>query len=132
MLPIVEVNWLVYILLNSIDSYPTWMEPWLDLGAMAPQMFFLNTLLYICVLILAILFYKIIFCLLNNIIDSFKSIVISTNFSTTFLKTVKVANSYWLTFEPTIYIIFLLTNNHLRHQQFVKKKKIVALAFSSF
>ena len=48
---------------------------------------------------------------LNNIIDYFKSIVIITNFFTTFLQTIKVANSYWFTFELTIYITFLLTNN---------------------
>ena len=70
-----------------------------------------------CVLILAILFYKItFFFLLNNIIDSFKSNVILTNFFTTFLQTVLVANSYWFTHRPTTHIIFLLTSNHLLHQ----------------
>ena len=47
------------------------------------------------VLILAILFYKITFFFLNNIIDSFKSNVILTNFFTIFLQTILVANSYW-------------------------------------
>ena len=73
--------------------------------------------MYMCVLILAILFYKIIFFfLLNNIIDSFKSNIILTNFFTTFLQTVLVANSYWFAHGPTIHIIFLLINNHLLHQ----------------
>ena len=73
---------------------------------------------------------KLHFCPLNNIVYFFKSVVIITNFSTTFLQTVKVANSYWFTFEPTTYINFLLTNNYSSHQQFVKK--FVTLAFSSF
>ena len=76
-------------------------------------------------------FIKLHFCPLNNIIDSFKSIVKVTNFSTTFLEIVKVTNSYWFAFRPTTYIIFfLLTNNHSSHKQFVKK--FVTLAFYSF
>ena len=48
---------------------------------------------------LAILFYKITFCSIklhfaDNIIDSFKSNDIVTNYSTTFLQTVELANSY--------------------------------------
>ena len=39
----------------------------------------------------------------------------ATNFSITFLQTVKVANSYWFA-----HLHFLLTNNHSSHQQFVK------------
>ena len=65
-----------------------------------------------CVLILTILFYKITFFFLNNIIDSFKSNVILTNFFTIFLQTVLVANFYWFTHGPTTHIIFLLTSNH--------------------
>ena len=68
------------------------------------------------VLILAILFYKITFFFLNNIIDSFKSNVILTNFFITFLQTVLVTNSYWFTHGSTTHIIFLLTSNHLLHQ----------------
>ena len=85
------------------------------LGGQWPPQFFLNILLYIWVLILAILFYKISFYLFKNIIDSFKSIVIFTNFSTIFLQTVMVANSYWFAFGPTTYIIFLLiiTTHHI-------------------
>ena len=64
---------------------------------------------------------KLHFALLNNIIDSFKSNTIVTNFSTTFLQTVEVVNFFWFTSRPTTYITFLLTNNHSLHQQFVKK-----------
>ena len=42
----------------------SWLEPWLDLGAMPPpppKMFFKNILSYVWVLILVILFYKITF-----------------------------------------------------------------------
>ena len=39
--------------------------------------------MYVCVLILAILFYKITFFPLNNITNSFKSSTILTNFFTT-------------------------------------------------
>ena len=46
---------------------------------------FLIQKVYIWVLISEILFYKIIFFHLNNIIDSFKNIVIVINFSTIFL-----------------------------------------------
>ena len=92
--------------------------------------FFKKMLLYIYILSLAILFYKIIFLPLNNIIDSFKSIVIAINFSSIILQTVKVINFYWFTFGSTTYIIFLLTNNHSSHQQSVKQ--FVTLAFSSF
>ena len=65
------------------------------------------------VLILAILFNKITFCpSLNNFINSFKSNIITTNFSTiTFFQIIEVANSYW--FEHLHH--FLLTNNHSPH-----------------
>ena len=56
----------------------------------------------------------------NNIIGYFKSNGIVTNFSIIFLRVVDVVNSYWFVSEPTIYIIFLLINNHSLHQQFVK------------
>ena len=68
-----------------------------------------------CALILAILLYEITFFPLNNIIDSFKSNVVLTNFFTTFLQTILVANSY-CAHGPTTHIIFLLTSNHLLHQ----------------
>ena len=42
--------------------------------------------MYVCVLILTILFYKITFFLSNNITNSFKSNTILTNFFTTFLQ----------------------------------------------
>ena len=57
-----------------------------------------------------------IFFPLNNIIDSFKSNAILTNFFTKFLQIVLVANSYWFAHKPTTHIIFLLTSNHLLHQ----------------
>ena len=53
---------------------------------------------------------------LNNIINSFKSNTILTNFFTIFLQTVLVANFYWFAHRPTTHIIFLLTSNHLLHQ----------------
>ena len=53
--------------------------------------------------------------LLNNIINSFKSNTILTNFFTIFLQTVLVANSYWFAPGPITHIIFLLTSNHLSH-----------------
>ena len=62
-------------------------------------------------LILAILFYKITLYPSNNIIDSFRSNSIVTNFSTIFLQSVEIANSYWFVSELITYVIFLLTNN---------------------
>ena len=62
---------------------------------------------------------KLQFTLLNTVIDSFKSNVITTNFSTTFLQTIEVENSYQFAHLHH----FLLTNNYLPHQQFVIKKK---------
>ena len=62
----------------------SWTEPWLD-----PLSLFFFKYYYIWVLILAILFCKIMLLPLNNIIDSFKSIIIVTNFSTTFFKLLK-------------------------------------------
>ena len=47
--------------------------------------------------------------------------VIAINIFTTFLQIVNVTNSYWFAFRPIIYTNFLLTNNQLPHQQFVKK-----------
>jgi len=52
------------------------------------------------------LFYKITLYSPNNIIDSFKSNTIVTNFSTIFLQNVEIANSYWFISGPTTYIIF--------------------------
>ena len=52
---------------------------------------------------------------LNNIINSFKSNTILTNFFTIFLQTVLIANSYWFAHGPITHIIFLLTSNHLSH-----------------
>ena len=76
-----------------------------------PSFFFFLILLYVCVLILAILYYKITFFFsLNNIIDSFKSNTILTNFFTIFLQTDLVANSYWYAYGLTTYITFLLTS----------------------
>ena len=45
---------------------------------------------------------------LNNIINSFKSNTILTNFFTIFLQIVLVANSYWFAHGPITYIIFFL------------------------
>ena len=74
------------------------------------------------VLILTILLYKnYTLPLFNNIIDSFKSKVIAINFSITFLQTVEVASFYWFVFRPKTCTNFLITNNQLPHQQFVKK-----------
>ena len=56
----------------------------------------------------SVLLYYILFPF-NNIIDSFKSSVILTNFFITFLQTVLVANSYWFAYEHTTHIIFLLS-----------------------
>ena len=61
---------------------------------MAPLIFFIKNINIYIGTNLAILFYKITFPPLNNIIDSFKSTTIPTNFSTIFLQTVEVVNSY--------------------------------------
>ena len=61
-------------------------------------LFFIKILVYIEVLILTILFYKITFFSLDNIIVSFMSNAIVTNFSVIFLLTVEVANSYLFAF----------------------------------
>ena len=67
--------------------------------------------------ILAILFYKITLCLLNNIIDSFKSNTIATNFSTTFLQIAEVVKIYWFVSWPITYINFylLITIYHINN-----------------
>ena len=49
---------------------------------------YITKLVYAWLLILAILFYKITLYLFNNIINSFKSNIIITNFSTIFLQIV--------------------------------------------
>ena len=54
--------------------------------------------IYIYISINVILFYKITFSPLNNIIESFKSNTITTNFSTIFLQIVEVINFYWFAF----------------------------------
>ena len=46
--------------------------------------------------------------------------IIVTYYFATFLQTIDVTNSYWFSFEPATNITFLLTNNHLSHQQFAK------------
>ena len=81
-----------------------WSHGW-TWGAMAPQIYIFLILLYIWVLILVILFYKLHFCPNKNIIDYFKSVVIVINFSITFLQTVKVENSFWFAFGSITYII---------------------------
>ena len=86
-------------------------------GWTCPNFFLKNVIIYIYILSLEILFYKIIFLPLNNIIDYFKSIVIATNFSSIILQTVKVINFYWFTFGSTTYIIFflLITTHHINN-----------------
>ena len=54
--------------------------------------------------------------------------VIGTNYFTTFLQIVIVANFYWFSFGSATDIIFSITNNYTPHQQFIKK--FVALPFS--
>ena len=57
------------------------------------MLIFLKILLvYTWVFVLAIFLYKLHFCPLNIIIDSFKSNVIATNFSITFLQIVEITN----------------------------------------
>ena len=86
-------------------------------GAVALPNIFFKILLYICVLILVILFYKITFCFSLTVSLIFLRVVLySQNFFITFLQTVLVANSYWFAYGPTTHIIFLLTNNHLLYQ----------------
>ena len=48
------------------------------------------------------------FSLINNIIDSFKSNATLTNFFTTVLQTIELANSYGFASRPIIYIIFFI------------------------
>ena len=95
----------------------------MDRTTIAPQFFFYkkNIIIYI-VLILVILFYKITFCfsLIISLI-LLRVILYSQTFFITFLQTVLVTNFYWFTCEPTTYIIFLLTNNHLSHRILLKK-----------
>ena len=54
---------------------------------------------------------------------------INTNYFTTILQTITIANLYWFSFRPITNITFLITNNHLPDQHFIIYK-IVALAFS--
>ena len=81
------------------------------------NIFFKKKLVYIQIQILAILFYKITLCLLNNIIDSFKSNTIATNFSTTFLQIAEVVKIYWFVSWPITYINFylLITIYHINN-----------------
>ena len=53
------------------------------------------------------------------------------NYFKIFLQTVDVANFLWFSSKPTINTTFSFTNNHLPHQQFVKKfiNLFVSLAF---
>ena len=50
-----------------------------------------------------------------------KSTVTTTNYFTIFLQTIDVINSYLFSFGSITNITFLLTNNYLSYQQFVKK-----------
>ena len=65
--------------------------------------------IYIYVIILVILFYKFTLYYLNNIINSFESNAIITNFFTIFLQPVEVTNSYWFACGHTNYITFYIT-----------------------
>ena len=80
-----------------------------------PIFFFFKLILVHRALTLTILFYKITFCPLNIIIDSFKSTILVTNFSITFLQIVEVLKFYWFASRPITYIIFLLINNYSPH-----------------
>ena len=86
-------------------------------GAIALLNIFFKKNQYIQIQILAILFYKITLCLLNNIIDSFKSNAIATNFSTTFLQIAEVIKIYWFVSWPITYINFylLITIYHINN-----------------
>ena len=46
------------------------------------------------------------------------------NYFTTFLQIIIVATSYQFLSNPTINIIFSLTNNYLTYQQFEEKKNL--------
>ena len=48
----------------------------------------------------------------NGLHNYYKRNATITNFFTTFLQTIEVANFYWFASGSTIYITFLLTNNH--------------------
>ena len=94
---------------GNLDGATYWL--W---GPMAPPNFiylFLNQYIYriefsnFCSI-------KLHFASLNNIINSFTSSAIATHFFINFLQTIEVANPYWFTSEPTIYITLLLINNH--------------------
>ena len=89
-----------------------WNHPWTREAMALPKLFLFLIILYICMLILAILFYKITFCfpLTISLIPLWLMLYL------TFLQTVLVANSYWFAYGHTTYMIFLLTNNHLSHQ----------------
>ena len=95
----------------------------LTLGAMPlpPALnFFFKILVY--VLILAVLLYKIIFYPLNNIIHSFKSNDISTNFFYNIC-------SYLCSLFISLFYLLKITHHIC---SLFKKKKIIAFAFSSF
>ena len=66
------------------------------MGAMAPIIKKNNISIYIGINFSNFVFIKFILCTpLNNIIDYFKSNIIVTNFSITFLQITEVINSYW-------------------------------------
>ena len=50
-----------------------------------------------------------------------KSTVTTTNYFTIFLQIIEVINSFLFSFGSITNITFLLTNNYLSYQQFVKK-----------
>ena len=72
--------------------------------------------IYMCVLILAILFYKITFYFPLKISLILLRLML---YSQTFLQIILVSNSYWFAYGPNTHIIFLLSNNRTSHQQFV-------------
>ena len=76
--------------------------------AMAPPNLLKKKYIYIDVLILAILFYKVILCPLNNIINSFKSNNIVANFFTIFLQSDEIANSISLYLSSLLLSFFYL------------------------
>ena len=71
--------------------YP-WMELYIGGGVMAPLNNFFKKISILIGTNLVILFNKITFSPLNNVINSFKINVIATNFFTIFLQSIEVAN----------------------------------------
>ena len=66
----------------------------------------------------------------NNIINSFKNNIIATNFSTIFLQTVEIENSYWFALGSPLTLLFdLPIITHYINNLLKKKKRFVTLAF---